>query len=436
VLFTHDLASQVNSEGLNVSGVNFTDLVVSTCLESKSDFVTEQECLNYAGLGYVIQYNFTAVHVAPLFQRLADEALVREALDDSDFTIKTTIDPLPITDFESGLGGADDAFSAWFLIILGFPFITGSFATFVVAERESKAKHLQTVAGVKPSSYWFSTWLWDIANYQIPMWITVALMFIFDVDVLTDSENGAIGGVIVLLFLFGPAAASFTYCVTFMFTSPSVCNLFIIIFGFLIGMGGTLASFIMRLIGLDPGNPNDSLVLAADIVTWICRFIPAFNLSYGLFNVINIEILNFNAGKPLKVWDKDVLLFEVIFLACQGPIYLLLAMKIDEWSSNPRAVSIWRSFLKIVTLQFLCPSHYRLDEEHNGTDDYDDDVLAEKERISNGQANDDLIVLDKLTKVYDNGKVAVNNISLGIPPGQCFGLLGINGAGESNRDQI
>jgi ATP-binding cassette, subfamily A (ABC1), member 3 len=46
-----------------------------------------------------------------------------------------------------------------------------------------------------------------------------------------------------------------------------------------------------------------------------------------------------------------------------------------------------------------------------------------------GEANDDLIVIDKLTKIYDNGKVAVNELSLGIPPGQCFGLLGINGAG-------
>jgi len=46
-----------------------------------------------------------------------------------------------------------------------------------------------------------------------------------------------------------------------------------------------------------------------------------------------------------------------------------------------------------------------------------------------GKANGDLIVIDHMTKVYGNGKVAVNNLSLGIPPGQCFGLLGINGAG-------
>jgi hypothetical protein len=46
------------------------------------------------------------------------------------------------------------------------------FATFVVTERESKAKHLQTVAGVEPAAYWLATLLWDFINYLIPFGIT------------------------------------------------------------------------------------------------------------------------------------------------------------------------------------------------------------------------------------------------------------------------
>jgi len=57
----------------------------------------------------------------------------------------------------------------------------------------------------------------------------------------------------------------------------------------------------------------------------------------------------------------------------------------------------------------------------------DEDVIAEQDRVLTGQANDDLIVMDQLTKVFPPHKVAVNHMSLGIPPGQCFGLLGING---------
>jgi hypothetical protein len=108
-----------------------------------------------------------------------------------------------------------------------------------VSERQSKAKHLQTVAGVQPSAYWLSTFIWDTINYQIPLWVTIALMFIFDVKVLTTQERGVFTGIVAILVLYGPASAGFTYCVSFGFSSASLCNIAIIISGFLIGMGGT-----------------------------------------------------------------------------------------------------------------------------------------------------------------------------------------------------
>jgi hypothetical protein len=96
-------------------------------------------------------------------------------------------------------------------------------------ERESKAKHLQTVAGVNPVAYWLSTYLWDILNYQIPLWTTIILMFAFNVTALTTSTGDVVSGVIVAFILYGPASAGFSYCVSFLFKSPSMCNLFIII---------------------------------------------------------------------------------------------------------------------------------------------------------------------------------------------------------------
>jgi ATP-binding cassette subfamily A (ABC1) protein 3 len=226
------------------------------------------------------------------------------------------------------------------------------------------------------------------------------------------------GGVLVLLILFGPAAASFTYCVSFLFSSPSICNLVVIIFGFIVGLAGTLASFILLLLGSDPANPNPTLLTVADIIGWVLRFFPPYCLSKGLFSAINIETYEFLAGEPITVWHDSVLLIEVIFLAWQSVVYLLLAMKIDEWSSNPR---IRNMFSFGSARNQVNPATQVAD---------DDDVIAEQNRVLTGGANDDLIVLSQLTKVYSNGKVAVNNMSLGIPPGQCFGLLGINGAGK------
>ena len=65
------------------------------------------------------------------------------------------------------------------------------------------------------------------------------MMFAFGVDELTTTTNDVVGGVIVLLFVFGPAATAFTYCTTFIFSSPAYCNSLNIIFGFLIGASRT-----------------------------------------------------------------------------------------------------------------------------------------------------------------------------------------------------
>ena len=45
--------------------------------------------------------------------------------------------------------------------------------------------------------------------------------------------------------------------------------------------------------------------------------------------------------------------------------------------------------------------------------------------------NHELIEITGLTKAYDNGNIAVNNISLTLPRGKIIGLLGPNGSGKT-----
>ena len=87
-------------------------------------------------------------------------------------------------------------------------------------------------------------------------------------------------------------------------------------------------------------------------------------------------------------------------------------------------MSLWRKLIRGVTLQWL--QKQNLIDAVSGLPD-DDDVLMEQQLVESGQANIDRIVIKNLTKVFDDGKVAVNNMCLGIAPGECFGLLGING---------
>jgi hypothetical protein len=376
----------------------------------------------------VIQYNYSALHVAPLFQSIADLALLRYATGNSEITISTTIAPLFITDTEEGIAAAQNLILVWFLIMFIFPFIAAAFASFLVVERESKAKHLQTVAGVEPTAYWISTFLWDTMNYQLPLWIIVILMFIFQVDALTTSERDTFSGIIAILFFYGPASAGFAYCWSFAFTSPSLCFVFLIVSGIIIGFGGPLTVFILLSLGSDPGNPNHGLTNVSKILTWIFRFFPSFCLGKGLFYAVNAGSVTYLEGhsKNLSVWSEPLLLVEVIFLVLEMIGYTGLAIFLDKWSSNPRMMSYWNAFVGLST----CNCFRARDKGPDITTALpdDDDVLAEQDRVLSGGSGSDLIVLRQLTKIFSNGKIAVNKLSLGIPRGECFGLLGINGA--------
>lgn len=108
--FTHTLSSVIES-----SQELFQSTVESLCegFPAKESLYGSFSCANFAGLGYVVSTNFTAPHASLLFQGFADEAIIREALDDNEYKIKTTIHPLPITKIEGEFSQAENSFSAW-----------------------------------------------------------------------------------------------------------------------------------------------------------------------------------------------------------------------------------------------------------------------------------------------------------------------------------
>ena len=79
----------------------------------------------------------------------------------------------------------------------------------------------------------------------------------------------------------------------------------------------------------------------------------------------------------------------------------------------------------------------------------DEDVYAEKRRIAETPLSElivtDSIVVDRLSKTFRGGGggggnrktvVAVDQLSFGVRRGECFGLLGINGAGKTTVFQM
>lgn len=213
-------------------------------------------------------------------------------------------------------------------------------------------------------------------------------------------------------------------------SSANIFSIALIVSGF----GGTIIVFLLWFFGngwntssggdddfqsgLDPKN---NLVTAATVLTWVLRTIfPSFCLGNGLFYAINLgDGDNFiKGGSVTSVWDKNVLLYEVIFLGAQSVLYLLLAIQIDKWNHSSTVMGIYERAMRSCS-----PTEPSAKYETA----VDDDVAEEEERVKSGNPSHDLITMTDMQKIYGNGKVAVDKISLGIPAGECFGLLGING---------
>lgn len=192
-------------------------------------------------------------------------------------------------------------------------------------------------------------------------------------------------------------------------------------------MAGPIICFILRLLAVDPAQPKPHLRTAAIIVEWVLRLVPSFCLGRGLLFSINIGFFEIIEGKRLSAWSPAIALYDVVLLGIESVIYILATIQVDILSPRPAAVN---KFQRIVKCLCLRRKRRAMPHEHiDGDDDSDVDVAAEDIRVSSGQADNELIVLKNLTKRYPNGKLAVDRLSLGVPPGQCFGLLGINGAG-------
>lgn len=435
VWFTHETDSIMDD------GTSYRDTVVSQCelISTRVNYSRQEDCKYYGGIGFVIQYNFTALHVAPIYQAIADEAIVRHVTGNPNFAIEGTIAPLPVTLKEESYAKPANTFAAWFLVVLSFPFIAGASATFIVSERFSKAKHVQSVAGVEPSAYWLSTFIWDVINYQIPLWITVAIMVAFHVDILTTKERDVFPGVVAVLCLYGPASAGFTYCISFAFKSASLCNITVLVTGFIFGMAGPLTCFLLMVRSVDPRGPEPQLAEIANILAWFLRWNPSFCLGKALFNVINIDMfVLITKDNDLNAWSEFILETEVYCLAVQCIVFLPLAIQIDKWSTNPHVMSLWQNFsdlswiwrsskMQMKSIAVAEQERVLSGSATNELRNHDDDVVAEQELVLSGKATNNLICIKQLTKVYANGKVALNNLSLGVAPGECFGLLGING---------
>uniref|UniRef100_A0A8C6RXP1 ATP-binding cassette, sub-family A member 12 n=1 Tax=Nannospalax galili TaxID=1026970 RepID=A0A8C6RXP1_NANGA len=305
-------------------------------------------------------------------------------------------------------------------ILMGYSVTTASFVTYVVREHQTKAKQLQHISGIGVTCYWVTNFIYDMVFYLVPVAFSIGVIAIFKLPAFYSESN--LGAVSLLLLLFGYATFSWMYLLAGLFHETGMAFITYVCVNLFFGINSIVSLSVVYFLSKE--KPNDpTLELISETLKRIFLIFPQFCFGYGLIELSQQQaVLDFlkayGVEYPSETFEMNKLGAMFVALVSQGTMFFLLRLLINEW-----LIKKFRLFFR------KCMSSPVME-----TADEDEDVRAERLRVESGAAEFDLVQLHHLTKTYQlihKKIIAVNNISLGIPAGECFGLLGVNGAGKT-----
>lgn len=305
-------------------------------------------------------------------------------------------------------------------ILMGYSVTTASFVTYVVREHQTKAKQLQHISGIGVTCYWVTNFIYDMVFYLVPVTFSIGVIAIFKLPAFYSENN--LGAVSLLLLLFGYATFSWMYLLAGLFHETGMAFITYVCVNLFFGINSIVSLSVVYFLSKE--KPNDpTLELISETLKRIFLIFPQFCFGYGLIELSQQQsVLDFlkayGVEYPSETFEMDKLGAMFVALVAQGTMFFLLRLLINEW-----LIKKFRLFFRKFNSS---PVMETIDE--------DEDVQAERLRVESGAAEFDLVQLHRLTKTYQlihKKIVAVNNISIGIPAGECFGLLGVNGAGKT-----
>uniref|UniRef100_A0A3Q2G051 P-type phospholipid transporter n=1 Tax=Cyprinodon variegatus TaxID=28743 RepID=A0A3Q2G051_CYPVA len=299
-------------------------------------------------------------------------------------------------------------------VIFAMSFVPASFVLFLIEERVSKAKHLQFVSGVQPILYWLANFVWDMLNYSVPAMMVVLIFICFQQQSYVSETN--LPALILLLLLYGWSITPLMYPASFVFSIPSTAYVVLTSVNLFIGINGSIATFVLELF------VDEHLNEVNRILKKVFLIFPHFCLGRGLIDMAKnqaladaFQRLGMNTIKQtLDPLQWDFVGKNLFAMAAEGVIFFIFTILLQY-----KFFIYYRPWWKQPQLPPLGPE--------------DEDVARERERVKSGKAHSDILTMIDLSKVYKAGrKPAVDRLCLGIPRSECFGLLGVNGAGKTS----
>ncbi|XP_058536329.1 ATP-binding cassette sub-family A member 17-like isoform X1 [Ochotona princeps] len=384
-------------------------------------------------------FNNQAYHSPALAVTMVDNFLFK-LLSGAGASIRTSNYPQPQSEMEISENVLYQGPKGHYLVVnllFGVAFLSSSFSILIVRERRIKAKHIQFVSGIYLVAYWLSALLWDLISFLVPTLLMVVVFLYHKEDVFTRYEN--IAALVSMLLLYGWATVPFIYIVSFSFESAShACMKLVIMLTFL-SIGPILLVRVTAEQELGYEAFSESLDHAFLVLPGHCLGMAFCNLYYNfelqqLCSIKNLSQAECSEASEKYVVQKNIYAWEPLgigkyltALAISGPMYILLLFLIETnvfWT-----LRAW--------LARLCRKQNVAGLLEVSSLPEDQDVVKEAKLITTHLeklCKKNPLVVKEVSKVYDSKVplVAVNKVSFTIQAKECFGLLGLNGAGKTS----
>ena len=382
------------------------------------------------------------------------------------------------------LQGSDVLISIFTIVAMSF--VNASFVLFLVYERSIRSLHLQFLIGLNPFLYWLTNFIWDMFNYMLPASCVIIILKIFDVPAYVQGENYP--AVISLFLLYGWSVSPLMYPFAFIFKEPSNAYIFMIVINLFTGITCVESSFLFQVFSFDK-----DLKLIYDLMKTAFLIFPPYCLGRGLIDIAYNDYYNefyTKTGQVNKIrspFEWNITTQKLVAMGCIGIVAWIFTLLLEY--DFFRFKWLTRTVTDLINLFRGQKNRLISWNEDAGTQKHhreDIDVNAERTRCESNlsslqkQQSEDLInkndgiVLRGLTKFYNkhtkfslknlgnivgekvkllwarlcrskehhnkmykaekmknrNEFLAVNDLTFGVPKGECFGLLGVNGAGK------
>ncbi|CAD6193200.1 unnamed protein product [Caenorhabditis auriculariae] len=366
-------------------------------------------------------------------------------------TINHPLPPSPQDSLKNKSLSDGAAFIIAYGIIVAMAIIIAGYSQFLIRERKKKSKHMQMLCGLRPWMYWLTAFIWDLIWYFLRVVAFIIIFYAFSIEQYTKDFTTVLILVLAMM-LFGWTAIPFTYWFQFLFNSAPQGFTIIVVYNIVTGMIGSIAVPIIQQ------TSNDDIGYVWSIVfAW---FFPTYSIS----NIFTMVYLNEMARQACAKLDKNNPLFSgntqcfgnaderaysqnilfdatkkgilvfIIFFIVQGFIYWIFTL-MAEANKFAALQGFLKRMMRCGKVAHEDKSQIAWGEEEKASQVEDSDVIAEKEKTRKMSPQSAALLTTDLVKWYGDFN-AVKGVNFHVNTKECFGLLGVNGAGKTSTFQV